>query len=573
MCRAAHETADNKPLRCEKCNNPEVRRSRQNLAYAVNKEKSATETSEASSSVDTKEPTTLAEALAQEAKTSGFEEFDEAKIAETMASMLADPKVAKAVAEDLRKDRENAENNKVWLLNGREDTPENLAAGVAERQEQILLVGTVIAERAQAIHGIDVDEARAEWSQRLEGAQKEYEAQRKITDEATNEFHRRRREMAEEKDVHIFNLANNMTDEEKAEISALSDAKMAANRESMVKHLLVQEIMIGKDKETLATLEKISEGNRKAIAEVREMGTESTEFRNAIRGGGKVGETFNSVVGETFPADWVKKSNALGNLALKRANSTTGRAHYKSVSDNTNGGAEFRYSMKRKPDFRDDRYHDWTERKDENGNPTGVWHGPHRDFLQERSIYNYKKYDGDKPKGAGWKRGKAVAASGNVVTGWVRDNATDAKHRKAKTENEAEITVYMNQSDQETRRVITHEFAHRIEDAVPHIPMLEEGFLASRTTMENGKREPLRAYKGGSVGGVILRHDGKREAVREDNFISPYMGKEYTDNFREVLSMGSESVFSGSNGGLVGIGNAKTDHQMRNWILGVYATM
>lgn len=569
MCRGGK---DGVTRRCEGCNDPQTRRNRQNLAYAVNKEKASAETS-TDTALETKEPTTIAEALAQEAKLTGFEEVDEATLAQTMASMLADPKVAKAVSEDLRKDRESAENNKVWLLNGREDTPENLAAGVAERQDQILMVGTVIAERAQAIHGIDVDEAREAWSQRLKEAQDDYAVHSKLMLEANDAFHQRRREMTEEKDISIYNLAAHMTDEEKAEVSALSDAKQAANRVSMEKHLKVQEIMTGKDKETLEVLEKISEGNRKAIGEVREMGTVPTEFRNAIRGGGNVGETFNSVIGETFPSDWVKKSNELGNLALKRANSTTGRAHYKSVSDNTNSGAEFRYSMKTKPDFRDDRYHDWTERKDENGNPTGVWHGPHRDFLQERSIYNYKKYDGDKPKGAGWKRGQAVAASGKVVTGWVRDNATDAKHRKAKTENEAEITVYMKQSDQETRRVITHEFAHRVEDAVPHIPMLEEGFLASRTTMENGKREPLRSYKSGSVGGVILRHDGKKEAVREDNFISPYMGKEYTDNFREVLSMGSESVFSGSQGGLVGIGNAKTDHQMRNWILGVYATM
>lgn len=569
MCRGGK---DGVTRRCEGCNDPETRRNRQNLAYAVNKEKAAAGSS-TDTAVETKQPTTIAEALAQEAKLTGFEEVDEAELAEAMASMLADPKVAKAVSEDLRKDRESAENNKVWLLNGREDTPENLAAGIAERQEQILMVGTVIAERAQAIHGIDVDEARAAWSKRLEDAQAEYKEYSKIAMETNEAFHSRRREMVEEKGIRFYELEDHMTDEERAENSALDAAKRAAARASMEKHLRVQEIMIGKDKETLETLEKISEGNRKAIAEVREMGTVDTEFRNAIRGGGKVGETFNSVIGETFPSDWVKKSNDLGNLALKRANSTSGRAHYKSVSDNTNGGAEFRYILKYKPDFRDDRFHDWTERKDENGNPTGVWHGPHRDFLQEKSIYNYKKYDGDKPKGAGWKRGKAVGASGNILHGWVRDNATDAKHRKAKAENEAEITVYMKQSDQETRRVITHEFAHRVEDSVPHIPLLEEGFLASRTTMENGKREPLRSYKKGSVGSVILKHDGTKEAVREDNFISPYMGKEYTDNFREVLSMGSEAVFSGSQGGLIGIGKEKTDHQMRNWILGVYATM
>lgn len=568
MCRAAYQTADSKPLRCEKCNNPEVRRARQNLAYAVNKEKASTETSESSSSVDTKEPATLAEALAQEAKLTGFEEVDEAKLAETMASMLADPKVAKAVSEDLRKDRLNAENNAAWLLNGREYNSENLAAGIAERQEQILLVGTVIAERAQAIHGINIDEAQEEWANRLKASQDEYKEKRKIADEASNAWHKLRRQLAEEKDCALYDLNGKLTEEERERISELGGIKNDTNRDSMVAHLNVQEIMTGEDKETRAIMEKIAEGNRKAIAEVRSVGNEEVKFRNSIRGGAEVAKTFNSVVGETFPDEWVQKSNDLGNLALKRV--SNGRAHYQPVPSSQH---EFRYTMNSKPDLNDDRFHDWTEKLDENGKPTGKWHGLKRDFIEPKNYSNFKKYDGDKPKGAGWKPGKAMGRNGQVIHGWVRDNATDVKAQKAKASPEAEITVYMNESAHQTRRVITHEFSHRVEDANPHITLLEEGFLASRTTLENGRREPLKVYKQGQIIGTAIRNDGKREVVREDDFVSPYMGKEYLHSSREILSMGSEAVFSGSQGGLVGIGNAKSDPQMRNWILGVYATM
>jgi hypothetical protein len=564
MCRGGK---DGVTKRCEGCNEPERRRARQNLAYAVNKEKGSV-TASSNTDVDTKEPTTLAEALAQEAKLTGFEEFDEAAIAETMASMLADPKVAKAVSADVRNDRLNAENNKAWLLNGREDTPENLAAGIAERQEQIIMVGTVIGERAQAIHGVDIDAAREDWAQRLQEAQDEYAERRKETDEKTADWHRRRREMSEEKDVSVFNLASHMTEEERDEISALGKIKMDANVASMEAHLKVQEIMTGEDKETRVLMEKISEGNRKAIAEVREVGNVPAEFRNTIRGGADVAKTFGSVIGETFPDEWVQKSNELGDLALKRV--SNGRAHYQQVPDTQH---EFRFSMNKKPDFNDDRFHDWKEKLDENGNPTGKWHGLKRDFLEPKNYSNFKKYDGDKPKGTGWKPGKALTPSGKVVHGWVRDNATDVKAQKAKAKPEAEITVYMNESAQQTRRVITHEFSHRVEDANPHIPMLEEGFLASRTTMADGRRETLKVYKQGVIQGSALRNDGKREVVREDNFVSPYMGKEYLHSSREILSMGSEAVFSGSQGGLVGIGNTKSDPQMRNWILGVYATM
>lgn len=564
MCRTAGR-------RCPKCNDPETRRARQNLAYAVKKEQGTIEAPAPEVENETKEPATLAEALAQEAKVSGFEEFDEKAIAETMASMLADPKVAKAVSADLRNDRLSADNNKEWLLNGREDTPENLALGIAERQEQIILVGTVIAERAQAIHGIDIDEARQAWVNKLEAAKSEYDERRKEADERTADWHSLRRRLSEEKDISVFRLDENVTPEEKAALDELKDLKNAANRDSMDAHLKVQQIMTGNDKETMEVMEKIAEGNRLAIAEVREVGNEPVSFRNSIRGGDKVGDTFNSVIGETFPDEWVKNSNKLGNLALKRTAKTNGRAHYMAVPEAKQ--PEFRYSMNKKPDLNDDRFHDWTEKLDENGNPTGKWHGLKRDFLEPRNYSNLKKYDGNKPKGTGWRPGKAIGRNGQVVHGWVRDNATDLKYQKSVATPEAEITVYMNASPQETRRVITHEFSHRVEDANRHISMLEEGFLASRTTLENGKRETLKVYKRGSLIGTVGWNTGKHEVVREDNFVDPYMGKEYTDHSREVLSMGSEAVFSGSQGGLLGIGHTRSDPQMRNWILGVYATM
>jgi hypothetical protein len=50
------------------------------------------------------------------------------------------------------------------------------------------------------------------------------------------------------------------------------------------------------------------------------------------------------------------------------------------------------------------------------------------------------------------------------------------------------------------------------------------------------------------------------------------MGKEYTDGYREVLSMGMEAIFSGSQGSLIGLGNFKPDPDMKNFIIGLLAT-
>lgn len=563
MCRTAGR-------RCKNCNDPQRRRDRQNLAYAVSKEQKSVAETPATATVAPPEPTTLAEAVAGEVKTRGLEEFSETEIAEKISEMLASPKVAQEISREVREDRENAESNKAWLLNGKEDTPENLAAGIAERQVQIEMVGAVIAERAAAIHGVDIDAEREKWGTRVQEAKDLYDEKRKITDEKTADWHSYRRRLTEEKDISIYSLSQHLTDDEKAQLKVLEDAKKAANRESMDAHLKVQEIIAGKDAETIALMDKIAEGNRKAIAEVRAVGNEPVQFRNTIRGGQGEVNSFNSIVAETFPDDWVKKSNELGNLALKRAPKNNGRAHYISVRENA---PEYRSFMRSKPDPGDDRFEGWTEKLDENGNPTGHWHGLKRDFVELRNHRNYKKYDGDVPKGTGWKRGNAMGNRGNLIPGWVRDNATDLKYQKSLSAPEAEITMYVGQGPQETRRVVTHEFSHRVEDANRHIPMLEEGFLASRTTLENGKREPLKVYKKGALVGTVAFNSGKYEVTREDNFVDPYMGKEYTDYSREVLSMGSEAVFSGSRGGLVGIGASKSDPQMRNWILGVYATM
>lgn len=112
--------------------------------------------------------------------------------------------------------------------------------------------------------------------------------------------------------------------------------------------------------------------------------------------------------------------------------------------------------------------------------------------------------------------------------------------------------------------VTAHELGHRFEHTVPGITALEEDFLARRTTdPETGEREPLANLYGTS-----------KEQARADGFATAYIGKEYKNSpYREVLSMGVESLFSGSQGGLVGAGHYRADPDMRAFVLGVMATV
>ncbi|WP_373712170.1 minor capsid protein [Jeotgalibaca porci] len=85
------------------------------------------------------------------------------------------------------------------------------------------------------------------------------------------------------------------------------------------------------------------------------------------------------------------------------------------------------------------------------------------------------------------------------------------------------------------RRVTFHELAHLAENLLPHIKEKEHEFYASRTEGE------LTQWMGEGY--------DKHEVARKDNFIDLYMGKDYgntKESSYELLSMGIESVFSGS---------------------------
>jgi hypothetical protein len=49
------------------------------------------------------------------------------------------------------------------------------------------------------------------------------------------------------------------------------------------------------------------------------------------------------------------------------------------------------------------------------------------------------------------------------------------------------------------------------------------------------------------------------------------MGKEY-EHVTEIVMVGMESLFTGTNGGLIGVGRSAPDREFRDFILGAVAT-
>lgn len=115
--------------------------------------------------------------------------------------------------------------------------------------------------------------------------------------------------------------------------------------------------------------------------------------------------------------------------------------------------------------------------------------------------------------------------------------------------------VYREDGSGGMLRCAFHEMGHRMEDMVPGIKKLEKQFYDRRTAGED-LRWLGHGYK-------------KTEKTRFDQFLSPYMGKDYGNketSFYELLSMGLESVYSGSY-------DLKKDVDFANFIYGIIAAL
>ena len=115
-------------------------------------------------------------------------------------------------------------------------------------------------------------------------------------------------------------------------------------------------------------------------------------------------------------------------------------------------------------------------------------------------------------------------------------------------------------SDNLGYRVAIHELSHCFEAVISGLYTLQESFLHRRAGFMNGKPEELKP--------IYL---GKKEYGYRGGFGNPYAGKVYDDSHhREVLSIGMEALFAGSQYGLSygRSSRAQPDPDYRNFILG-----
>ena len=120
-----------------------------------------------------------------------------------------------------------------------------------------------------------------------------------------------------------------------------------------------------------------------------------------------------------------------------------------------------------------------------------------------------------------------------------------------------DLVCISGDTDQESMATAIHEIGHRLEKVFPNIRDLEEEFYQKRT--EGERTESLRSV-------TKNRGYNSKERTRKDNFIEPYMGKDYGGKAYELVSMGFQYYFTEPK-------KLMKDPDMFNFISGILLTV
>lgn len=288
-----------------------------------------------------------------------------------------------------------------------------------------------------------------------------------------------------------------------------------------------------------------------------------------------------------YPESWVKASNQYTeergiDLRIKH---TANRAHYNDAK------TQFRTIV-------DDKWNDRVPAKDFPDHESavvgmgyeakgrestavwetdGMWHHYECEFQSEKIKHPYEKIrNGElhvsKPSGNRWRQVRYqepyfVADSNSVenvtVYDWMRTKRERTTYSGARS---AELTISHKTKKGSIKSPgyadAVHELSHRMEYAVsPTVARLEGAFLAKRA----GDEELSQIYASSP--------NKRPEMGYRDSFSDHYIGKVYQGESFEILSTGTESIFGGSFGGLVGGHRYQEDNSHRDFTLGMLATV
>ena len=438
------------------------------------------------------------------------------------------------------------------LYAGAAKDPDAVAALVEEHGSTdlaVVHVGNLVAKRAEAIAGTSAAEIEA-LNEDQDAVLREQALAAKAKYGVT-ELENRRAEI--EMSMFSEGKTRDEVQESQAQLSEIG-AQMRAFHESE-EYAAVRE---AQDLHANSLLGETGEKSRSLAAayqtvlkDIRPMGGEMT-FGQTTDDDAR--EVFTEGA-QYFPADWIDASRKLPRMEAKLV---LGRAHYLPSTR-----TERKTKIADHTVIYSDADQDMTTWNNDNTQYRRVMDEPDGRVMWIKSTYETATtYDGvpKKPRGKEWEEFTDRRGKQN----WRRE------HTKVVTVQEIGSPEILASPDKGSitkgpfSRAAIHELSHRMQHAVPMIARIEEDFLKRRTTNADGTRQKKVNVSGGRPA----------EMGWADGFAEKYMGRDYGDGngYTEVLSTGSEALFSGSYGGLVGRGKHQRDDEMRGLILGLYAS-
>lgn len=316
-------------------------------------------------------------------------------------------------------------------------------------------------------------------------------------------------------------------------------------------------------------MERLTEAYKSVIADIRPVGGKlSFDSYTEV----EAFTVMKSTVESHYPTDWINQSNDHGPLAAI-VEPNGGRASYQDEKIYSERQDGIKVPIKSYYVFNEEDAQEYCDFLSEDGDLVEL---ESEAYMQDgASLYKVrfpKRFPfnpaihpnhNNRPYGDDWKFGYVPDEDGNLPDnkGWYRTEHLDGTSIST-------LSLH-SREEQPNGSTAYHEFVHRAEASVTNekLTRMEESFLRRRTTDENGNREPLIALYPGET-------FDETEWVRRDNFMIPYVGREYIHGRdREVLSVGSEALFAGGFGAFLGLDNDhKEDKDHRAFTLGLFAT-
>lgn len=363
-----------------------------------------------------------------------------------------------------------------------------------------------------------------------------------------------------EEEVARLRAIHAKTNEEFQKVNVVFQEQLAFNKER---------------KENLAaeTSSKLSQAYRSVIADIRPLGGEFSEHHLSSDDAMK---TFAETAGKDYPSSWIEASNNAGPMIMI---SQDGRPSYNAIhridGEDAKGlepHIEYVDMVGKEKDMRKaaallsedgDKIEIDGDPFELKGNDAGsvlCIRFPHRVAVNPDTD---PVDEMGKPIGEGWRYGHIVNDKFEVdkKKTWYRSGFTGGGKIPA--------LIITESSNPKARSYAYHEAIHRFEHTLGDGAMtrVETAFLNRRSNI-NGKRAELTLLAPAS--NLI-----EAELVAEGGFANQYIGKVYINQkAKEVMSVGSESLFGGTYGGLLGLDQQyRPDKDHRAFVLGMFASV